>query len=214
MRNVRPGQSSGGILSEGMPQLTRKGGRKGQNRAEPPRAGFGIIAFEVAVAAVAASQLAAEPAAAAVLCSPNLTVFSEACLTFQLTPGSGQTQPIVLGAVNVWQGNRTLEEPPIDHRMNVRLGDAIELRHGDVDLADTATRQSNSLFKRHGPAVAFAAASILDRRIRMASPLSRARRNQSTSSEYRSDASNPPTRSTARRRMKTDGLRYFFSQFR
>ncbi|NTU63512.1 MAG: hypothetical protein HGB05_08935, partial [Chloroflexi bacterium] len=45
--------------------------------------------------------------------------------TLEVTPGS--SEPIELGAVNVWQGDRMLEEPPIEQRMSVQLSDAIEL---------------------------------------------------------------------------------------
>ncbi len=33
--------------------------------------------------------------------------------TLEVVVGDGE--PIELGAVNVWQGDRVLEEPPIDH---------------------------------------------------------------------------------------------------
>ena len=39
----------------------------------------------------------------------------------------GVSEPIVLGAVNVRQGDRVLSEPPVDQRMETRLNDAIEL---------------------------------------------------------------------------------------
>jgi 4-amino-4-deoxy-L-arabinose transferase-like glycosyltransferase len=45
----------------------------------------------------------------------------------------GDSGPIVLGAVNVRQGNRVLSEPPIEHRMNVQLSDAIELTGYNLD---------------------------------------------------------------------------------
>jgi 4-amino-4-deoxy-L-arabinose transferase-like glycosyltransferase len=41
--------------------------------------------------------------------------------------------PIVLGTVKVWPGDRVLEEPPIDHRMNAKLSDAIELAGYNLD---------------------------------------------------------------------------------
>jgi hypothetical protein len=49
-------------------------------------------------------------------------------------------EPIVLGAVNVWQGNRLVEEPPIDHRMNVKLGDAIELAGYQIEQVNDALK--------------------------------------------------------------------------
>jgi hypothetical protein len=68
---------------------------------------------------------------------------------FDLAPGDytlevvvGNTEPIVLGAVNVWQGNRVLSEPPIDQRVEMKLSDAIELlgyRLARTDEAITLT---------------------------------------------------------------------------
>ncbi len=53
---------------------------------------------------------------------------------FDLGPGDytlevavGDGEPIVLGAVKVWQGNRVLEEPPVDQHVDAKLNDAIEL---------------------------------------------------------------------------------------
>jgi 4-amino-4-deoxy-L-arabinose transferase-like glycosyltransferase len=58
--------------------------------------------------------------------------------TLEVVVGDGE--PIVLGAVNVWQGDRVLEEPPIDHRMNARLGDAIELAGYNLDQSGAAIK--------------------------------------------------------------------------
>ena len=58
--------------------------------------------------------------------------------TLEVIVGDGE--PIVLGAVNVWRGNRVLEEPPIDHRMNVKLGDSIELVGYNLDQSGDAIR--------------------------------------------------------------------------
>jgi len=52
----------------------------------------------------------------------------------------GGSGPIVLGAVNVRQGDRVLEEPPIDHRLNVKLDDAIELAGYQIDQANAAIK--------------------------------------------------------------------------
>jgi hypothetical protein len=52
----------------------------------------------------------------------------------------GDSEPIVLGAVNVWQGNRVMEEPPIDHPMHVTLGDAIELAGYNLDRTGDAIK--------------------------------------------------------------------------
>jgi hypothetical protein len=51
-------------------------------------------------------------------------------------PGDGE--PIVLGAVNVWRGDRVMHEPPIEHHLNVMLGDAIELAGYNLDRAGEA----------------------------------------------------------------------------
>jgi hypothetical protein len=47
----------------------------------------------------------------------------------------GDSEPIVLGAVNVWQGDRVVEEPPIEHQLNAKLADAIELTGYQLDQA-------------------------------------------------------------------------------
>jgi 4-amino-4-deoxy-L-arabinose transferase-like glycosyltransferase len=52
----------------------------------------------------------------------------------------GDSEPIVLGAVNVWRGDRVLEEPPIDHPMQVTLGDAIELAGYNLDRSNGAIK--------------------------------------------------------------------------
>ena len=56
--------------------------------------------------------------------------------TLEVTPGS--SEPIELGAVNVWQGDRVLEEPPIEQRLSVQLGDAIELAGYNLDRTGEA----------------------------------------------------------------------------
>ena len=58
--------------------------------------------------------------------------------TLEVAVGSGE--PIVLGAVNVWQGDRVMEEPPIEHRLNVKLDDAIELVGYQIDQANDAIK--------------------------------------------------------------------------
>jgi 4-amino-4-deoxy-L-arabinose transferase-like glycosyltransferase len=52
----------------------------------------------------------------------------------------GDSEPIVLGAVNVWQGDRVLSEPPIDRPLHVPLGDAIELAGYSLDRTDGAIK--------------------------------------------------------------------------
>ena len=47
-------------------------------------------------------------------------------------------EPIVLGAVNVWRGDRMLDKPPIAHPLNVKLGDAIELAGYNLDRTTAA----------------------------------------------------------------------------
>jgi hypothetical protein len=66
---------------------------------------------------------------------------------FDLAPGDytlevvvGDSEPIVLGAVNVWRGDRVLSEPPIDHPMNVQPGDAIELVGYNLDRTGEAIK--------------------------------------------------------------------------
>jgi hypothetical protein len=58
--------------------------------------------------------------------------------TLQIAVGDGE--PIDLGIVNVWQGQRVLEEPPTDHRLNVKLDDAIELVGYQIDQAKDAIK--------------------------------------------------------------------------
>ena len=62
---------------------------------------------------------------------------------FELAPGDytlevlmGNALPIELGSVGVRDGDRVLRKPPIDHPMNVKLGDAIEL--AGYNLAQTS----------------------------------------------------------------------------
>jgi 4-amino-4-deoxy-L-arabinose transferase-like glycosyltransferase len=52
----------------------------------------------------------------------------------------GDSEPIVLGAVNVWRGDRVTEEPAIDQRMNVTLDDAIELVGYNLERTSDAIR--------------------------------------------------------------------------
>ncbi len=52
----------------------------------------------------------------------------------------GDREPIVLGAVNVRRGDRILSEPSIDHQMNVKLADAIELVGYNLDRTTDAIR--------------------------------------------------------------------------
>jgi hypothetical protein len=52
----------------------------------------------------------------------------------------GDSEPIVLGAVNVWQGDRVLSEPPIDHPLHVPLGEAIELAGYNLDRTTDAIK--------------------------------------------------------------------------
>jgi len=56
--------------------------------------------------------------------------------TVEVVVGDGE--PIVLGAVNVGQGNRVMEEPRIDQRVEVTLGDAIELAGYNLDRTTEA----------------------------------------------------------------------------
>jgi 4-amino-4-deoxy-L-arabinose transferase-like glycosyltransferase len=52
----------------------------------------------------------------------------------------GDSEPIVLGAVNVLQGDRVLSEPPIDHPVHLPLGDAIELAGYNLDRTANAIK--------------------------------------------------------------------------
>jgi len=58
--------------------------------------------------------------------------------TLEVVVGDGE--PIVLGAVNVWRGDRVMDEPPIEHRMNVTFDDAIELVGYQIDQANDAIK--------------------------------------------------------------------------
>ncbi len=58
--------------------------------------------------------------------------------TLEVVVGDGE--PIVLGAVNVWQGDRVMDEPPIDHPLNVKLGEAIELAGYNLDQSGDAIK--------------------------------------------------------------------------
>ena len=64
---------------------------------------------------------------------------------FDVAPGDytlevavGDGEPIVLGAVNVWRGERVMSEPPIEQRLNVTLADAIELAGYNLDRTGEA----------------------------------------------------------------------------
>ena len=52
----------------------------------------------------------------------------------------GDSEPIVLGAVNVWRGDRVMDEPPIDHPLHVMLDDAIELAGYNLDRTGDAIK--------------------------------------------------------------------------
>ena len=52
----------------------------------------------------------------------------------------GGSEPIVLGAVNVRPGDRVMEEPPIDHPLNVKLDDVIELVGYQIDHTTDAIK--------------------------------------------------------------------------
>jgi hypothetical protein len=52
----------------------------------------------------------------------------------------GDSEPIVLGAVNVWRGDRVMEEPPIEHPMHVTLDNAIELAGYNLDRIGDAIK--------------------------------------------------------------------------
>jgi hypothetical protein len=58
--------------------------------------------------------------------------------TLEVAVGTGE--PIVLGAVNVWRGDRVLSEPPIEQRVNVSLDDAIELAGYNLDRTGDAIK--------------------------------------------------------------------------
>ncbi|HTP11004.1 MAG TPA: glycosyltransferase family 39 protein [Anaerolineae bacterium] len=66
--------------------------------------------------------------------------FSVASGDYTLEVAVGDGEPIVLGAVNVWRGNRVMEEPPIQHPMNVILGDAIELAGYNLEQTSDAIK--------------------------------------------------------------------------
>lgn len=66
--------------------------------------------------------------------------FDAASGEYTLQIAVGNREPIDLGIVNVWQGDRVLEEPPIDHRLNVKLDDAIELVGYQIDQANAAIK--------------------------------------------------------------------------
>lgn len=52
----------------------------------------------------------------------------------------GNELPIAVGAVNVRQGDRVLSEPPIDQRVDAKLGDAIELAGYHLDRIAEAVK--------------------------------------------------------------------------
>ena len=64
--------------------------------------------------------------------------FDAAAGDYTLEVMVGDGEPIVLGAVNVWRGDRMLDKPPIAHPLNVKLGDAIELAGYNLDRTTAA----------------------------------------------------------------------------
>jgi hypothetical protein len=58
--------------------------------------------------------------------------------TLEVVVGDGE--PIVLGAVNVWQGDRVLSEPPIEQPLHMQLSDAIELAGYNLDRTGEAIK--------------------------------------------------------------------------
>ena len=66
--------------------------------------------------------------------------FEVASGEYTLEVSIGNHDPIELGAVNVWRGDRVMEEPPIDRRMNAQLGDAIELTGYQLDRTGEAIK--------------------------------------------------------------------------
>jgi 4-amino-4-deoxy-L-arabinose transferase-like glycosyltransferase len=64
--------------------------------------------------------------------------FDAAAGDYTLEVAVGDSEPIVLGAVNVWRGNRMLDKPPINHPLNVKLGEAIELAGYNLDRSGAA----------------------------------------------------------------------------
>ena len=66
--------------------------------------------------------------------------FDAASGDYTLAVSLGSGEPIELGAVNVWQGDRVLSEPPIDHRLETKLDDAIELVGYNLAQTDQAIK--------------------------------------------------------------------------
>ena len=66
--------------------------------------------------------------------------FSLASGDYTLEVLVGDSEPIVLGAVNVWRGDRVTDEPPIDHPLHVMLDDAIELAGYNLDRTGDALK--------------------------------------------------------------------------
>ena len=58
--------------------------------------------------------------------------------TLMVSVGAGE--PIELGTINLYQGDRVMNEPPIEHRLDVMFGDAIEL--AGYNLIAPRTRSS------------------------------------------------------------------------
>ncbi len=52
---------------------------------------------------------------------------------YTLTVSVGTGEPIELGTINLYQGDRVMDEPPIEHRLSVMFGDAIELVGYNLD---------------------------------------------------------------------------------
>jgi 4-amino-4-deoxy-L-arabinose transferase-like glycosyltransferase len=59
---------------------------------------------------------------------------------YTLEVSSGNGAPVELGPVSVQQGKRVLSEPPLDHRLETKLDDAIELVGYNLDRTDAAIR--------------------------------------------------------------------------
>ena len=66
--------------------------------------------------------------------------FEVASGDYTLEVSLGDREPIGLGAVNVWRGDRVLSEPPSDHPLNVQLADAIELAGYRLDQSGAAIK--------------------------------------------------------------------------
>ena len=54
---------------------------------------------------------------------------------YTLRVAVGASESIELGTINLYQGDRVMDEPPIEHRVNAAFGDAIELVGYNLDRA-------------------------------------------------------------------------------